>query len=268
MRTLLTLVLLLAGTVAHAQDAAPAPREEPSEPTATLAPDAREDPRAPVVVEDGDAERAAGSTRGPCWSPLAAGVLPCLGADALGGALLGLGCLFLNVSPEAGDDSCAAACVSAVVSAGFVVLGVVFGVAALVVLGPLAAVAVTIAASVGSAIAGRAFWGAALGGVPGVLLGIGGLALAGVGLANLDIGSNGLEPALFSGDPSSTLVLAGVGMAASAGLVSLLGAFLGDVAFTALLSEEEPPAPREVSRPAPRELPLALGDIAPRRVAY
>lgn len=261
MRTLLLLLALFAGLPAHAEDAETSPPVPPVPPSASGEPtDEAQD-----EAQD-EASGVSGGARGPCWSSLAAGVLPCLAVDALGGALLGLGFLFANLPSEEGGN-CVESCVLAVISAGMVVLGVIFGVAGLLVLGPVAAIVVTVAASVGSVMAGRAFWGAALGGLPGVLLGVTGVALAAVGLSQMSRGG-ALQPGLFSGEPASLLVLSGAAVGASAGVASLLGAFLGDLLFTSL-SEDEPAAPREASRRAPRgELPLALDARSSLVVAY
>lgn len=264
MRILLALLVLSVSSVAFAEGDPPPPDVDHAPAPAPVLPERA----APLDEEEGELSSGSASSPGPCWAPIAAGAIPCLAADALGGALLGLGCIFFNATADGPNDTCCATCVNAMITAGFVALGIVFGAAALIVLGPVAALAVTIAATVGSAVAGRAFWGAAVGGVPGILVGIGGIALAWIGLQDIGFGPNGPNPALFSGELSSTLLVAGVGMAASAGLLALVGAFVGDLAFTSLLSEEEPPKPRQVSRPPPRELPLAFAEPASSAVAY
>ncbi len=268
MRIIAVLALTLLGAIgarAQADPAPPAPLEAFA-PATEPAPAAEDGQGA----EDSDEEETDDDEPGSLWGPLFAGGGACLGLDVVGGGLSALGCIFTQVAPDASSgDNCAEACVIGVISAGIVVLGLILATAGMIVLGPLAALVVTGAVTVSSLISGRAFWGAALGGLPGIALGIGGVVLAGFGLSDMEVGSGGgLEPGLFSGAPSSTLALAGFGMVAAAGVTALVGALAGDMLLTSPSEENEPPPKAARSRlPLGDELPLALAG-GRRSVAY
>lgn len=120
---------------------------------------------------------------------------------------------------------------------------------------------------VASALAGRAFWGAGLGGVPGLLSGAAGLALVFAGLSGMDIDSRGLTPGLFSGAPGANLALAGVALVAAAGPLALAGALGGELAATSLLDDDGDGPPATSRRAPPGEVPLAYAEGLPG-VAY
>lgn len=207
---------------------------------------------------------------GSCLAPLLSAGGVCLGLDAVGLAATGLGCALSQVGPAGGGGNCVEDCVLGIITAGVVVVGIIFAAVGLVVLGPIAAIAVTVAATIASAAAGRSFWAAAVGGAPGILVGLAGVGVAALGLSQMDIGGNGgLQPGLFSGAPQSNVALAGFGITALAGPLALLGALSGDFAFTSMSEEEDEAAPRNVDsrRRASGEVPLAFASV-PGGLAY
>lgn len=187
-----------------------------------------------------------------CFSGSMFAAAPCAGAGVVGGLLLGMGTLFTTLDATGMGDNCLEECVLAVFTAAIVTFGIVLGIAGVIALGPLAAIAVVATAAIGGAATGRNPVAAIVGGLPGVLLGVGGVVVAGVGLAGVTNTAGSLD-FLDVSRPAQALLWTGIGLAALAGPVALVGAVGADLLFAPPLVDEPPPA-----QPA-----LALVAVAP-----
>jgi hypothetical protein len=235
MRALSLLVLTLAcASSSLAQSDAPAPVATPeplapevpvvppvTPPPVTPPPDAKPAPATPVP----DARTSEGCA---VWPGALGGLAGFGGTAAVGGLLFCVGGLMASIPVESNNDNCAEACVEAAAAAFMVFIGAIIAVAGIIALGPIAAIAGTIGAAVGSAGAGRKVWPSVVGGSVGIAL-----SLAGIGLAVYGLNKSPTIPFLAStpfneGDEGHVAMVAGVGLAALSGIVSLGGAVVAD----------------------------------------
>lgn len=230
------------------EEAAPPPPVPPDEGPAADADDDEDD----VVIDDEDGEEPEANYGAAIGSAAA-----CAPADALIGALFGACGLCLLTSSQSSNslsEGIGAACALLIACPASLAVGIVPPVAAL-------------AGGCLGALAGDGnMWGAALGAVPGVLVGLGGFALIVTGLA-LGTQTEGqgrdvlapwpLAPSSPVTAPDSLAYTAGVAIAVLAGPIAVVGAGLGGMTPTEDDDDEGDEKQRETAAWSQGELQLA-----------
>lgn len=236
---LLALLPLVHTSAALAQDAPPQPEPlapEAAPPAAESAPPvvAPKTPPPDAKREGAPDGRANANANDGCglWPGALGGLAGYGGSAAVGGLLFCVGGLMASIPIGGGSsDNCAEACVEAAAAAFFVAIGVVIAVGGIIALGPIAAVAATIGAAAGSAGAERKVWPSIVGGSLGILVSIAGLGVTIYGLDNSPTVPFVAGTPFNAGDQGHVAMVAGVGLAAASGLVSIGAALGADAMF-------------------------------------